>query len=466
MRVNKIPFSLFIVLGICAAFLQLVFPLTSFKFLLMPLAITAVLYQLKQKHFFISILIVGLALFTRTFSHISFRCFGNNVFITEAVIIATIATLSARLLIYGKFKLLNYPLKTEFILFYTVFIISLITGLVLYEDKLFVLRHSAIFYYSAFFFLTPLVFDNLEKIETLLKVLFIAMLIWPALFLFNILSSELTYFSYFYYFIAILFELFCIVLSPKSKFKNVAVVAIILQLMVFLICEARAAWVGALISILFIYFLSGSGFIHPSSFNKIFGYAIKLSMVFFIIILLIRPSLYLRVSNEILSIFFISFAGDKDTTSSVNNSKWRLFVWSDILAETMKEPLLGMGFGKKFIPKTIKSMGWGIGDTGFVDPHNSFLSVLYRTGFVGLSVFLLLLTNFFLRYIRLLKHMTEGNLKMLMVASLTSMIFILATSCFMVVLEGPYFAVPFWVLMGLVVSLENIYKTQPKCILP
>ncbi|GAG62452.1 unnamed protein product, partial [marine sediment metagenome] len=54
--------------------------------------------------------------------------------------------------------------RVEFLLFYIVFIISLVRGLIVNRDIVFTLRQSAIIYYSVFYFLVPIILDNLKKI--------------------------------------------------------------------------------------------------------------------------------------------------------------------------------------------------------------------------------------------------------------------------------------------------------------
>lgn len=103
---------------------------------------------------------------------------------------------------------------------------------------------------------------------------------------------------------------------------------------------------------------------------------------------------------------------------------------------------------------------WREEDKGWQDPHNSFLSIFHRTGFLGLIVFIWIIIKFIFRYLKYSHAVENEKIRMLIYASLTSIVYILGTSFFMVILEGPYLGIPLWFLMGMVVSLEAIYKGE------
>ena len=148
---------------------------------------------------------------------------------------------------------------------------------------------------------------------------------------------------------------------------------------------------------------------------------------------------------------------------SGNNVKWRIILWKDIIKKSMQKPILGYGFGMLYNNETLKNMGWGYGDdVGFLDPHNSYLSILYRTGIVGLLIFLLFIISFFIKMIKFLRGCQDLAISVYMISVLSAIIFILVISFFMVVLEGPFLGIFLWVFIGLALSLANIYDTKLK----
>ncbi|MHB1377937.1 MAG: O-antigen ligase family protein [Candidatus Humimicrobiaceae bacterium] len=165
--------------------------------------------------------------------------------------------------------------------------------------------------------------------------------------------------------------------------------------------------------------------------------------------------------DEFKSIYYFN----NEDSVSANNAKWRLIVWKDIIKKSMQKPILGYGFGMLYNNETVKDMGWAYGqDVGFIDPHNSYLSILYRTGLVGLLIFLLFIISFFIKMIKFLRYCRDSAISAYMISILSAIIFILVISFFMVVLEGPYLGIFLWVFIGLALSLTNIYDMKLKSI--
>lgn len=152
------------------------------------------------------------------------------------------------------------------------------------------------------------------------------------------------------------------------------------------------------------------------------------------------------------------------------NTRWRLLCWSDIINESLQKPIFGWGLGKKFIPETIKKLGWGGSwmeeakfskdKTGFQDPHNSYLSIFHRTGFIGVFVFFWLMISFIIVSISHIKgSLVEANSNAI-ISFLLIFIFVSAISVFMVVLEGPFLGIFFWIAMGFVESIIHIERNK------
>lgn len=159
------------------------------------------------------------------------------------------------------------------------------------------------------------------------------------------------------------------------------------------------------------------------------------------------------------------FSFESNNSVSANNAKWRIIVWKDIFLKSIKKPLFGYGFGKLYNNDELKKMGWAYGeDVGFIDPHNSYLSILYRTGFAGIIIFLIFIISFFYKTSYFIKRMDEINLKIVLIGLISTIFFILCISFFMVVLEGPYLGVFLWINMGFVLGLIRIKKNNPNLI--
>ena len=414
------------------------------------------------KLFFI-VLILGLILFFDRFAKISINIISIPIYITESFIVVLVSLMLFSLIIKGKIKYNSYPLDFYYFIFFLIFLISLIRGLFFYEDKIFVLRQSAIFYYSIFYYLTPLLFNSWNSLKNFFNMLFVIYLILPIIMLLGFANEKLGFFAYFYCTIFIIFELFYMRFVTK-QIRWLFWIAIIGQLAIFIFAKARAAWMGAFFAGVFVLYLVRVRMLSGKFLLKIVSNFFIIFYFLFIMILVFKPSLVEDIIIEASTVFMISLDDSSKSELSIANARWRLYVWKDIINETLEKPLLGWGFGKKFIPPTIKELGWGGSwhdpEKGFQDPHNSFLSIFHRTGFLGFGVFMLIILKFISRTLKVVKTITDERIKMLMLASLISIIYVLGVSFFMVVLEVPYLGISLWFLMGLILSLEIIYKKQ------
>ncbi|MDD5633968.1 MAG: hypothetical protein PHW46_01680 [Candidatus Omnitrophica bacterium] len=135
---------------------------------------------------------------------------------------------------------------------------------------------------------------------------------------------------------------------------------------------------------------------------------------------------------------------------SVNNIYWRMFLWKEMSAELLNNRnIFGLDFGKPFRPKSVKILRWSSG-IGWLEPHNSYLHMLYRAGVFGV-VLVLVLCFFFARatYSFIRKRCIKG----VMLSSI--LLYWLVVSNFEVIFELPYFAIPFWSLFGMVLKYSN-----------
>ena len=146
---------------------------------------------------------------------------------------------------------------------------------------------------------------------------------------------------------------------------------------------------------------------------------------------------------------------------ALNNIVFRLFIWRDML-EDLKEQhawVRGMGFGHPQRSPSIEILGLATGEwrrDGWITPHNSFLHMIYRGGIVGMAMIVALLAglvNLSVRLLRL-KSVWGGLL-------LASLFYWIGLANFLVVLEFPYNAIPFWTLLGMTWAYaENLEKRQ------
>lgn len=141
------------------------------------------------------------------------------------------------------------------------------------------------------------------------------------------------------------------------------------------------------------------------------------------------------------------------------NVLWRIFVWQDMLQEFLesKNYIWGLDFGKPFRSKSVEILGWdaGLGRVGWVEPHNSYIHIFYRSGIIGL----LFITGIWICFINTVKtFIGYRNTKGVLLSSVLLYWLIVANSA--VVLELPYFAIPFWSLFGLTLKYSQMIKIK------
>lgn len=137
-------------------------------------------------------------------------------------------------------------------------------------------------------------------------------------------------------------------------------------------------------------------------------------------------------------------------TGKEGNALWRIFVIRDMLKEVIHDRcIIGADFGKPFRSISIELLNYKLGTAtgywvGWLEPHNSYVHMIYRIGivaflFIGAMIFLFI--QMVVGFVRL------RNIKGILLTSLILYWILLAN--FEVILELPYFAIPFWSLFGI-----------------
>lgn len=137
-------------------------------------------------------------------------------------------------------------------------------------------------------------------------------------------------------------------------------------------------------------------------------------------------------------------------TGKEANALWRIFVITDMLKEVIHDKrILGEDFGRPFRSISIELLNYKLGTAtgywvGWLEPHNSYVHMIYRLGviaflFFGMIVFLFI--QMVVGFVRL------HNIKGILLSSLILYCLVLAN--FEVILELPYFAIPFWSVFGI-----------------
>ncbi len=431
-------------------------------------------------------LIISYSISPKLFSKININ-FGIPIYITEFIIFFVVLLFFIKILLNNGKLAIEIPLRMEFKLFYLIFLISLFSGLFLYKDFAFVLRQSALFYYSIFYFLVILIFrDN----SSLLKIKFI---FW--LFFISVNLVAIKYFisvfginffdiigvtiegmggsGYFYISLLLIIEIGLLVYMKKRILTIVFFADIVLLIAVAVFYRVRGNWVAIVVAVIAFWIFIG---ITPGlkrilhNFNFILVSSIIIIIFLGLLIYFYKVSipgiLFTQIQREFLSIFDFLSGNLSDSGAATRwrlnanlNTMWRLITWREMFIEILNKPILGFGFGSKFISGNTILGGWTVGTSqGWVEAHNYFLSFLYRSGFLGLGSFIFIIVNFFRYTFRFLRNCKEQIIKLMIISLMSCIIYILVLGMLEVVLEVPYMGSFLWIIMGVVIVIINYHN--------
>ncbi len=143
--------------------------------------------------------------------------------------------------------------------------------------------------------------------------------------------------------------------------------------------------------------------------------------------------------------------------TKINNTIFRLFIWQDMIEELWQnKAIFGMGLSHPLRSKQLEMLHWAEsewGRDGWISAHNSYLYVIYRTGILGVMALGWLLFKLWMAYKRF--KQINDTIGLLLCSCL---VYWLVTALTMLQLELPYYAIPFWAIIGL--TFRRDYDNQ------
>ena len=141
---------------------------------------------------------------------------------------------------------------------------------------------------------------------------------------------------------------------------------------------------------------------------------------------------------------------DSYSRGQQKNAHWRIVVWEKAFEELSEQPVFGKGFGSYFTAPRLKDLKYDYSKN--IDPHNSYIHLLMRTGLVGF--FLFALTHLFILYKAFIVMRRGSNDQWRMLKSwLIIFIGFWAVAFLNVVLENSYGAIPYWFVAGVLLII-------------
>lgn len=142
-----------------------------------------------------------------------------------------------------------------------------------------------------------------------------------------------------------------------------------------------------------------------------------------------------------------------------NNAVFRILIWRDMMVEMFHAKqrwISGFDFGKPLRSQSLEILDWGSNDwarDGWIEPHNSYLHIIYRAGAVGI----LLIFSFLLILFRMIKYFFKArSLAGILLCGIIIHWFVAAN--FLLTFELPYTAIPIWTIYGM--TFAYCYKIR------
>ncbi len=164
---------------------------------------------------------------------------------------------------------------------------------------------------------------------------------------------------------------------------------------------------------------------------------------------------FINVDGEDVSVgTFSQSQSQRPWSTAYLTAVFRLFVWRDMIQEMIHERAWwGINWGKPQRSPSLEILEWGVtswGQDGWILPHNSYLHMIYRAGIVGV---IMVLSLFWILGWLAWQSFRNRFLPQALLLSVLVYWFTLGHS--MVLLELPYYAIPIWSLLGIMLALAK-----------
>lgn len=141
--------------------------------------------------------------------------------------------------------------------------------------------------------------------------------------------------------------------------------------------------------------------------------------------------------------------------ASFQNAQWRLAMWRSAFEQFADSPLMGIPFGRVFIPHHVRRAGYQFSVKEDNEIHMSPLSIGLRMGLFGAMLFVWIVLVSVVSLHQWIRCCTHPRLRCLGTGLLACQIMVLVHSLSCVVLEGPYVGMLFWMLLAMGVVLQR-----------
>lgn len=349
----------------------------------------------------------------------------------------------------------NRPIAFLFSVFILSGILSLIRG---YHNGLWAGRDSATVLYCVMVFLTVAIIRSEKELKRLLGLLLLIgilldILIFLRMFTQGFLASETGVPRLFgartsaFLFLTGTLALSGVLADKVSTKRMLSIFGVGQFCILIVLSGTRNVWVAAVVSFLFWFIFIKRAVVRPRTI-------LVYSAVLFVLALGILGIGKTRYTGESFERSYAravqSIIDYRRSRNAINRIHW----WKEGVRSTLNyNPILGKPAGSMTLFASYEPRYGTYLKMAF---HNSYVTIFYYTGLLGLSSFLLLLAYFLKLGVRLSHNKGSTTTRNLSASVSTAFVFYMTVAFFNVILEGPQSALFFWLLLGLLLVLQKI----------
>jgi len=172
---------------------------------------------------------------------------------------------------------------------------------------------------------------------------------------------------------------------------------------------------------------------------------------------------YVAVSDP--EVYHLEAVYDTSRSVSIADNIWRILVWRRMASEWReRNPIAGAGVGQPWFYEALYHTKFYYGEKREgLEPHNSYLNMLYRYGLIGFLIFAALVASVLFAAWKALRtriHTGDPLLEGIALYFFYTAVFAVFNNA----LEGPSYALPFWFSLGLLYARARqlLVKAQPE----
>ncbi len=152
-------------------------------------------------------------------------------------------------------------------------------------------------------------------------------------------------------------------------------------------------------------------------------------------------------------------------TEEADNARWRIAIWTEMVDRSVDQPVFGVGYGEPIaFTWEGRKFDFRDGDPAAVidvdGPHNEYLHILYRMGYVGLGALVALIVTALLWTRRTLRADELDPALRSLIVGLAGMWVASATVAFFAdALKSPFLGLLFWSSLGLLFAALAVARS-------